>query len=167
MQSNVRYAPRSQMRQLSSKSTFLMKRAFPTVWLGFLAVFGVTSFLNGAFRQDPMFAVVPILMAIFGLFFFRALLWKLSDSVFYHGDYLVAQRSGVEARIPIANIMNVSASSFSNPKTVTLRLIQASALGQVVSFIPATPFTLNPLAKVAIAEDLMERAFTARSKRVA
>ena len=155
------------MRQLSSKSTFLAKRVFPILWLGFIAVFAVTATFTGAVGKDPMFAVVPLLMAVGGLFLFRALLWKLSDSVTDYGEYLVARRSGVEARVPIANIMNVSASSFSNPKTVTLRLIQPSALGQEVSFIPVTPFTLNPLAKVAIAEELMERAFAARGKRVA
>jgi len=155
------------MRQLSSKSTFFTKRIFPAIWLGFVAIFGITSVLSGAVSKDPMFVVVPVFMAVAGLIFFRGLLWKLADSVSDHGDYLVVRRGGVEAKVPLANVMNVSASSFSNPKTISLRLIQPSTLGQEISFIPSTPFTLNPLAKLAVAEELMERAFTARGKRVA
>ena len=109
-----------------------------------------------------MFVAVPVFMAFAGLLFFRALLWKLADSVGDHGDYLVVRRGGVEAKVQLADVMNVSASSFSNPKTVSLRPIRPSALGQEIAFIPSTPFTLNPFAKVAVAKELMERAFSAR-----
>jgi hypothetical protein len=106
-------------------------------------------------------------MLIFGLVMSRFFLWNLADAVYDHGTYLVARRRGVEARVGLENIMNVNSSALSNPKKVTLRLVQPSALGPEIAFIPKATVTFNPFAKIAVAESLMERAFAARTRRVA
>lgn len=61
-------------------------------------------------------------------------------------------------------VMNVSSTTLANPPRVTLRLIEPCELGANVSFSPKAPFSLNPLAKNAVAKGLIERAFHARSK---
>jgi len=152
------------MRQISSRWTGFNKRIFPAAWCGFLALFIGASVVNGTFDQDPWFLLGPAFMIVAGLVAFRLYLWDLADTVVDHGGYLVARRRGVEARIAIDNIMNVNSSALSNPKKVTLRLAQPTPLGSEISFIPQTTFSLNPFAKVAVAEDLVERTFAARSK---
>ena len=154
------------MQQISSRWTGFTKWVFPILWCGFLLVSIGESVSDGTLEEDPLFFFVPIFMFIVGLAMFRFYFWNLADVVVDHGSYLVARRRGVEVRVAIANIMNVNSSAFSNPKRVTLRLVQPTAFGSELEFIPKRAFTLNPFAKVAVAENLMERAFAARSQRV-
>src|SRR5450432_2994067 len=135
------------MQQISSRSTVFTKWVVPVLFCGFLLVFVGVSVSEGTLEQDPLFLLGPLFGLVFSLAMFRFYLWNLADAVFDHGTYLVAKRRGVEARIPLDNIMNVSSSALSNPKRVTLRLVQPSALGSEVAFIPKTAFTFNPFAK--------------------
>jgi hypothetical protein len=64
----------------------------------------------------------------------------------------------------LSNIMNVSSSTFMNPPRVTLKLVRPSKFGREIAFSPASKFTLNPFAKNEIAEDLMDRAYRARTR---
>jgi hypothetical protein len=154
------------MRQISSRSTIFTKWIVPFLFCGFLLVFAGISVSDGTLEQDPLFLLGPFLGLVFSLAMFRFYLWNLADTVFDHGTYLVAKRRGIEARVPLDNIMNVSSSALSNPKRVTLRLVKPCALGSEIAFIPKTAFTFNPFAKVAVAENLMERAFAARARSV-
>jgi len=153
------------MNRISSGTTAFMKWGFPALWLAIVVV-AIAGNLQGGIEHDPVFMLVPIVMLVVGVPMFRRYLWQLADTVDDYGTYLVAKRRGIEARINLANVMNVSSSSFQNPKTVVLRLIQPTELGNEISFIPKVPFTLNPFAKVEVAESLMERAFTARKNAV-
>src|SRR5437773_12231802 len=111
------------MNQISSRATFYYKKAFPALWFGFIAIFIVTTLLGGAVEKDFMFLVMPCIMAAFGFFFFKKLLWDLADEVYDGGDFLVIRYRGEEENVPLSNIMNVSASTMVNPPRVTLRLV--------------------------------------------
>jgi ankyrin repeat protein len=152
-------------KQISSKYLFFTKKIFPLLWFGFLASFVFQALMNGTYEKDLMFLVVPCIMAVFGFFLMKKIVWDLVDDVYDCGDSLLIKGRGVEERVPLANIMNVSASTNMNPPRITLRLVQPGKLGSEISFSPATPFTLNPFAKNPVAEDLIVRVDAARAKR--
>jgi hypothetical protein len=154
------------MNRISSKVTFFQKRIFPVFWFGFLAVFVAVGIFSGVARSNPVFLVVPCAMAIFGYALMRFLLWDLADEVTDYGSYLLVRRGSVEDRVDLANIMNISSSVLVNPPRVTLRLISPGKLGKEIVFSPIRPFTLNPFARNAIVEDLIERVHRARSGAV-
>ncbi|HJU43899.1 MAG TPA: hypothetical protein VJ691_13825 [Vicinamibacterales bacterium] len=157
------------MNKISSSSLFFSKRIFPLVWFGFLAVFvGMTlvpAITRGPEAGDLAFLVVPTIMAVIGYVMMKNLVWDLVDEVWDHGDYLVIKNRGDEARIELADVMNVSVSTNMNPPRITLRLVRPTRFGTEISFSPVRPFTLNPFAKNEIAEDLIVRVDRARSKR--
>ena len=121
------------------------------------------SIKDGTIANDPMFIVVPCLMAVFGFFFMRKFIWDLADEVFDGGDFLLVKYRGAEDKILLANIMNVSASASTNPPRITLRLIKPSKLGNEISFSPDAPLSLNPFAKNPIAEELIVRVHMAKA----
>ena len=96
------------MKLISSKSTFLFKRGFPTVWFGSLFVFfaltitfGVTT---GESKDLPIILfmlIIPIIMAVFSYFLMRALVWDLADEVYDMGDYLLVRKSSKEENISL------------------------------------------------------------------
>ena len=145
------------MERISSGQTFFIKRIFPAFWFGFLALFLVIGAATGAWRKEPVFVIQPLLMAAFGFFLFRKLLWDLADEVRDGGNYLLVRRGSVEERIALASVMNVDSSQFTNPRRITLRLRAASKLGDQIVFIPKTSFQLNPFARNPVAEALILR----------
>lgn len=157
------------MQVISSRQTFFAKRVFPALWLGGVAAFLVAAALGSA-RQgaSPVGArismlLVPVAMLAFGFLLFRKLVWDLADEVQDCGSYLLVRRGGIERRVPLADVMNVSASAFTSPRRVVLRLAARNELGDEVAFIPKMPlFALNPFARNAIAEDLIRRVDAAR-----
>ena len=151
------------MNRISSKATFLQKRIFPAFWFVFLLVFAGIGVFTGIAGKKPMFLIAPCFMAFLGFLLMRRLLWDLADEVTDYGSYLLVRRGSVEERIDLANIMNVSGTVLVNPQRVTLRLITPGKFGKEVTFSPVRPFTLNPFAKNPIVEQLIERAYRARS----
>ncbi len=153
------------MTKISSKGTFWNKRLFPFIWFGFLAFFIATVLLGGAVQKDPFFLVVPCIMAIGGFFFMKKLVWDLADEVYDGGDFLLVKNRGEEERLPLSNIMNVSASTSTNPPRLTLRLVKPGKFGNEIAFSPASSFSFNPFAKNKVAEDLIVRVDAARVRR--
>jgi len=152
---------------ISSRRTFFLKRVFPFVWLGFLALFVILPFVaksSGHANPPDIVPVVliPIVMAIFGTVLFRKLVWDLADEVSDGGDFLLVRKSGVEERIRLSEVMNVSLSNFTNPQRLSLRLRKPGKFGDEVVFIPVRNFTFNPFARNAVAEDLIRRCDAAR-----
>ena len=150
------------MKKISSKLTTVNKKVFPALWFGFLAIFLVISLESGAADHDVMFFVVPVLLAVFGYFLMKKLIWDLADEVYDCGDFLLVRNGGDEDRIALANVMNVSPSTFTNPPRITLRLVNPSKWGTEIAFSPATEFTLNPFARNPLADDLIVRVDRAR-----
>jgi hypothetical protein len=154
------------MDKISSGQTFFMKRIFPAIWLGFLAVFLVTSAMSGAAKQHAPFLIMPLLMFVFGVVLFRKFVWDLADLVEDHGSYLLVRRSSVEERVALANVVNVSMGYNSRPPRLTLRLRQPGAFGDEIAFIPKSTFNFNPFARNEIAESLIRRVDALRTQGV-
>lgn len=154
------------MKKISSGSTAFYKKVFPLVWFGFLAFFVLTSLLAGSVQDGQwLFIIMPCFMALIGFFVMKKLIWDLVDEVQDCGDYLLVRNGDDEDKIPLSNIMNVSASTNTNPPRITLRLVKPGRFGPEVSFSPPLKFSLNPFARNAVAEDLMVRVDQARSRR--
>lgn len=148
--------------RISSALTGFYKRAFPLLLFGAVAVVVIAVLRDEAARGSLPFFAIPILfMGTVWFFMFRKLIWDLVDEVEDHGDYLIVRNRGDEERIALANIMNISASSFINPPRVTLRLVKAGKFGREVTFSPTKRFTLNPFARHPVVDDLIERTHRA------
>lgn len=151
--------------RISSALTGFYKRAFPLLLIGFVAIILTVVFQDEEARDAlPVVAVAITLMFTLWAVLFKRLIWDLVDEVEDHGDYLLVRNRGDEERIALANIMNISASTFINPPRVTLRLVKPGRFGSEVTFSPAKRFSLNPFATHPIVDDLVERAHRARSR---
>jgi hypothetical protein len=150
------------MTKISSSMTRFHKRIFPLMWFGFLGVFLIVALSAGALTEAAPVLVLPIAMAAFGFAMMKKLVWDLADEVYDAGEYLLVKNGDVEERIPLAGIMNISATTFVNPPRITLRLVAAGRLGNEIAYSPAMQFSLNPFAKCKLAEDLVLRVHRAR-----
>src|SRR5688572_27913593 len=151
------------MVKISSGSTTFYKRIFPVIWFGFLALFVAQSVLRGGFEEARLpFVVMPFVMAVFGYFLMKNVVWDLMDEVHDGGDFLLVRKGGEEERVPLANIMNIDAWTNMNPPRVTLRLVKPSRFGSEVTFSPPRRFSFNPFAKHPLVEDLIVRVDKAR-----
>jgi hypothetical protein len=138
------------MRKISSSSTWWHKKAFPTLWFGFLAVFACV-WTPGVVRgQVPAFTLLmPFGMAAFGYVLMRYLVFSLVDEVWIDGDDMVVRNRDEEDRFPIANIVNVDSSVMTNPERIVLTLRTPSRFGPEITFSPPMrwwPFGRHPLA---------------------
>ncbi len=152
------------MKRISSRQTFFIKRIFPVFWFGFIALFFTTVVVVPGRNFFPLL-LIPVILAVFGFFLLKKLAWDLADEVYDCGDHLLVRKGRDEENIALSNIMNVSASVLLNPPRVTLKLVQPGKFGYEIAFTPIKAFTLNPLAKDQVSEDLMVRVDQARSKR--
>ena len=151
------------MKKISSGQTFFLKKVFPVFWFGFLLLFlSISVFAKMPREAQVPFVLIPCAMSVFGFLLFRKLIWDLADEVFDAGDHLVVRKGGEEDVVKLDNIMNVNATVAVNPPRITLRLVKPCRFGDEVVFSPLRPFTLNPFAKNAIAEDLIVRVDAAR-----
>jgi hypothetical protein len=155
------------MKKISSRSLFVTKRVFPFLWFGILAFTAIVGILSKAYDKAPMLLVVPGVLAVFGYFLMKKLVWDLVDEVYDYGDYLLIKNRGQEERISLSNIMNVSATMMVNPPRITLRLVTPGRFGPEIAFSPVRPFNLTPFAKNAVAEDLIARVYKARPSHAA
>jgi hypothetical protein len=95
----------------------------------------------------------------------KKLVWDLMDEVHDCGDSLLIRNGSEEEIIPLSNIMNVSASTNTNPPRITLRLVRPGRFGTDVAFSPQSRMSFNPFAKNLVAEDLIVRVDQARLRR--
>lgn len=144
------------MRLISSRATFFHKRVFPLIWFGFLAVFALTAVIG----RGPLFVLVPVsVMAVFGFFIMKKLVFDLVDQVWDEGAELRIRNRGREVRVPLAEIVNISYSPL-NPQRATLSLREATLLGREIAFVPPTVWI--PFARSPLIDDLIQRVDEAR-----
>jgi len=150
------------MRRISSRITFYNKRVFPIIWFGILGIMVVAPILGRKTKGGPPagFLFVPIIMAAFGYFIMKKLVFDLADAVFDDGNSLVVRFGNEEERIPLSDIINISYTNMSNPSRVTLTLRTPGRFGKEVSFSTLQQFM--PFAKSPIVADLIERTDAAR-----
>ena len=142
----------------------MMKKIFPATWFGFIALFLVLVISTGVVKQSVMLLIVPIIMAVFGFFLMKLLVWDLMDEVIDYGDHLVVKYHDQEDVINLSNIMNVNVTMNQRPPRVSLQLRVAGKFGKEVAFFPVTQFSLNPFRKNPVIEELIIRIDKARSK---
>lgn len=153
------------MRRLSSSSTYFYKRVFPVLWFGFLLVFLAIALwgtqharISTQPQQIVPFLLAPVFMAGVGVFVFRKLINDLVDEVWLDGDWLIVKNRDEPRRVALSDVMNVNATTMTNPRRVTLMLRTDSRYGRSISFIPASPRGfLSAFSPDPIATELIER----------
>jgi len=153
------------MSRLSSRSTFATKRLLPILWFGVLALILLAGLLRKLSDRDvpAPFLIFPLVMAGFGYFLMKNLVFDLVDEVWDAGAELVVKNKGDTARVPLSNIINVSYCVVTSPQRVTLTLRQPTTLGKEITF--AAPTTWIPFAKSPTIEKLIDRIDVARTLR--
>jgi hypothetical protein len=152
------------MTRISSRQTWFLKRVFPVMWFGILAVVGFAMLADS--RPKPgdravAWTVLPA-MALLGVFLYKWLITPLADEVWDAGSELVVRKKGVEAHVPLSQIMNVSYERFVNPPRATLMLREPSVLGSEIVFCPPARFV--PLSRSPVVDDLIRRVDAARRR---
>jgi hypothetical protein len=150
------------MKRISSRWTFIHKRLFPVLLFGFMAIFFVISgwsMWQGG-HLNIMFVIIPVFMVVVGYLLLKNLVFDLVDEAWDTGDHLLFKNKGMEERVRLSDIMNVSYSVLTNPPRVTITLRTPSRLGKEITFSPSAswvPFKKNP-----IIDDLIQRVDNAR-----
>ena len=145
------------MRKVSSGFTFIYKKVYPAVWIGFLGAFLAIALTQGFASVTPLFLVAPAVMATLGFFLMKKLLWDLVDEVYDGWEYLLVKNRGQEIRIPLSEIVNINVLTMMNPPRITLRLRNPTQFGDEIAFSPLKQVTLSPFEKNDIAEELIAR----------
>jgi len=133
--------------------TFFYKRVFPVIWFGFLLLL----FAFGLFSTSPdiLFLIVLLLMAVFGYWFMKKVMFNLADGVLDAGDALVVRSGGQEERIALSDIKNVNYSPYMYPP-VTLSVRRRTVFGDTITF--CAPVSMMPLWSSPVILDLIDRA---------
>jgi len=155
-------------KRISSRNTFFVKRVFPVVWFGGVALFLATALaasMHARAKAPLVIFIVPLLMFGFGYWLMRRLVFDLADAVYDEGDALRVRFGGAEEHIPLANIINISYSGLTNPPRATLTLREPCMFGKEVTFSPIQK-VFGPLLRTTnpIVADLIERADAARRR---
>ena len=153
------------MTSISSRTTAFQKWGFPAIFCVACLFIAASNLRDGAWARNPVFVLGPAAVLAAGLVMFPRYFRRIADRVEDHGTYLLARQRGLEARIELHDIVNVTFLPRSIPQKVVLRLARPSALGEEIGFIPKDRFVLVPDAKLALAEELTKRAAAARSRR--
>ena len=144
------------MHRLSSTSTFIYKRVFPTIWFGFFGLFFFGS-LVGVIKEGSgfVFLLFPLAMGTFGFIIMKIFVWNLVDEVWDDGESLIVKNRGCEARIDLLNIININHTSFTNPPSVSLTLRAPCEFGRIVKFSP--PRRLLGFSEHPVVTELVQR----------
>lgn len=153
------------MKKISSGSTYFYKRIFPVIWFIMTAIFVLVVFvIPGVGVNVPLPALVaPVVVGVIGFVVMKKFVFDLADEVWDAGDTLVVKLKGREDHVPLAEIMNISYSAFTNPKRATLTLRHPGLFGREVTFSPVAKANFS--ARNPIIDDLIERVDRARGGR--
>ena len=136
------------MNRLSSKATFLYKKLLPLSWFGIIIIFICTGLLADIKGNGPgvIFIVAAIGMGVVGYFFMKIFFLDLIDEVYDEGTNLLFRNKGMEFRVNLRDIKNVSYTTLVNPPRVTLSIRYQTKMGDELSFSPLwswIPFLKN------------------------
>ena len=152
------------MKKISRGTTFY-KRVFPVLWFGILGLLLFFGLFVAPQRPPLAFFIPPLVMLPLGYLLMRKLVFDLVDEVWDCGDHLIVRNGALEESVPLANIMNVNATTLVNPARITLRLMRPGQFGNEISFMPPRAIVANPFARNVLADELVERVYRARSAR--
>jgi hypothetical protein len=153
------------MKKISSDWTWFTKWGMPIIFLGPLTLIFASGLWNAIAEPGSAslgLIVVPLIMA--GMFYLmmRKFIFDLVDEIWDDGDALVARNKGVEARIELRKIVNITDLTTANWPRVTLLLREPCELGSSVSFHPVGSRSF--FRGNAVALDLIQRVDIARLK---
>jgi hypothetical protein len=152
-------------KRISSRMTGFYKRVFPILWFGFLLVI-LAVMVSVRHRQPDVPAVVflvPILMMGLGYFLFRKFLFDLMDEVWDDGKELIVVNEGHVEHEPLAGIVNISYSGFTNPKRAVVTLRRPGRWGGKFAFIPLrSSIRILSLGDNEMIDELVRRVDEAR-----
>ena len=150
------------MKKLTTVSPFFYKRLFPVIWFGFVGFFLLIAFfvVRKENWSDMLFFVIPIIMAVFGYFLMKELVFDLIDEVYDEGSSLLLKNRGKEVRVNLKDIKNISYSTMVTPPRVTLSIRYITELGDELSFSP--PMRFISFMKNSDIEELIDRIDRAR-----
>jgi hypothetical protein len=92
----------------------------------------------------------------------KYLIFDLVDEVWDGGSELVVKNKGMEDRILLSDIMNISSTVLVSPPRVTLTLRRPSIFGNEITFSP--PISLVPFSKSPIVDELIQRVDATRRR---
>jgi hypothetical protein len=145
------------MRKISSRLTFWHRRVFPVFWFGFLVLWTILAMLlSGRDRPPVIVFLVPAVMAGFGCFLMRWLVFPIADEVYLDEDEVIVRKNGKEIRFPVRQIINVDSSMMTSPERITLTLRERSELGKEIVFSPS--YRLHFFSRHPIAEELIAKS---------
>lgn len=144
-----------------------MKRVFPVLFFGFLALFVAMPLVfgtggSGSFPY-PVLIVPPIMTVVFFLVF-RRLVFDLADEVIDEGDALRVRFGQEEERIPLSQIINVSYAGMTNPRRITLTLRDPGRFGREVAFSPQQSLRVSFAYNNPLVSELIDRVDAARRR---
>lgn len=126
------------MVRISSKETFFMKRVFPAIFFGIIALIIALSV-----RAMIIKGTVPykelILMPILTVFFWyliKIICLDVVDEVWDDGDQLRVKVKKKFINIQFENVDNISTVPYSSPRKVRLSLKAPVDIGNEITFIP-------------------------------
>ncbi len=120
------------------------------------------SLSSGAAESSPIFIVAPlIIMAVFGYFLFKKMVWDLADDVFDKGNELIFRKGGKEQRVSLRDIINIDYAHMSSPERVVVHVRTEGSIGKELAF--NLPVRFNPFAKNPLVQELIERVDRAKS----
>jgi hypothetical protein len=144
------------MRLISSKSTWVNKKAFPAFWFGFLGLIALVA-IPGAFRESVAAAAFVLLVLSFltalGYMLMHEFIVPLVDEVWIDGDDLVVRNRGEEDHFPISHVVDVDDHFLTRPEYIELLVNPRTRFGLAIRFMPADrwwPFRRHPLAQELI-----------------
>ena len=146
------------MKKISSSTVFL-KKVFPIIWFGMLAVIAIPTYL-GSSKPPLIFYVMPLLMAVFGFFLIKKLIWDLCDEVYDHGTHLEFHKNGKTQTVLLNDIMNINYTKITSPERVEIIVRKDGDIGKELVF--SLPTRFNPFSKSTVITELMERVDNAR-----
>ena len=155
------------MERLSSKWTLVSKRIFPVVWIAILAAFAIPFFVarRSGVAVDPVILIAPIIATVIVYFVMKRTVFDLVDEVWDGGDHLLVRNKGLEDRIALEDIMNVSYTMFGNNRRAVLKLRTACRFGSEVAFMPVAPAWRFTFLKNPVLEALIDRIDAARGRK--
>ena len=150
------------MKRLSSKTTFIYKKLFPLFWFGIVIIFICTGLLADIKGNGPgvIFIVAAIGMGVFGYFFMKIFFLDLIDEVYDEETNLLFRNKGMEFRVNLRDIKNVSYNTWVNIPRVTLSIRYQTQMGDELSFSP--PMSWIPFLKNKDIVSLIDRIDRAR-----
>jgi hypothetical protein len=102
------------------------------------------------------------MLAAFGYFFMKKLIFDLVDEVRDAGSELIVKNKGLEDRILLCDIMNISSTIFVSPARVTLTLRRPSIFGNEITFSPSS--SLFGFSRSPIVDELIQRVDATRRR---